>query len=214
MMTHQDMHVFPMSGVGLLRSYVDMGSLSLHGSSWAWNAPPPPVGLTWSLRGLHDLGVRRSECLTSDLSGLIRPSGQARDPCYPSIPTGYTWLKMLLNNVNNNSSKTNYACTYQPTYKAKIGRNWHFIRNQHRTLCRRACCYGWTLSRNIKYLFPVLYPVHISMQLQSRHTTEQTEIYSIKHLNSCTHAEILFRNTSNIGTRLYRRGPCPAYRAR
>ena len=93
--------------------------------------PPPPVGLTWSLRGLHNLGVRRSECLTSDLSGLMRPSGQARYPCYPSIPTGYTWLKMLLNNVNNNSSKTNYARTY---LKNKIGRNWHFIRNQHRTL--------------------------------------------------------------------------------
>ena len=36
------------------------------------------------------------------------------------------------------------------------------------------------------------------MQLQSRHTTEHTEIYSIKHFNSGTHAEILFRNTSNI----------------
>ena len=46
MMAHQDIHVFPMSGVGLLRSYMDMGSLSLHGSSRAWNAPPPPVGLT------------------------------------------------------------------------------------------------------------------------------------------------------------------------
>ena len=27
MMSHQDMHVFPMSGVCLLRSYMDMGSM-------------------------------------------------------------------------------------------------------------------------------------------------------------------------------------------
>ena len=66
MMSHQGMHVFPMSGVGLLRSYMDMGSMVPLGLE-----TPPPPGLAGYLRGFHDLGVRRSECLTSDLSGLI-----------------------------------------------------------------------------------------------------------------------------------------------